>query len=154
MNTGFLSHMICEMLDIDRTGRRSFLFDTFAGIPLDDVPAPELPRARVHNTVYFDVYETTQKLFESYSAVSLVRGVLPGSLSDAGLDKIAYLSIDMNYSTVEIACIRRLWPLLSPGAIVVLDDYAWAGHEEQKRAWDGWAREEGRSIYTPPGRAC
>ena len=76
--------------------------------------------------------------------------MLPESLDEVALERIAYLSIDLNYSTVEIACIRQLWPLLSPGTVVVLDDYAWHGHKEQKRAWDAWAEDEGRSVYTVP----
>ena len=47
--------MICEMLDIDRTGRRFYLFDTFAGIPLDQVPQAERVRAGANNAAYFDV---------------------------------------------------------------------------------------------------
>lgn len=142
--------MICQMLDIDRTGRRLYLFDTFAGIPLDRVPQAERSRAGANNAAYFDVYETTRTLFAPHSAATLVRGTLPDSLDEVALGRIAYLSVDLNYSTVEIACMRRLWPLLSPGAVVVLDDYAWHGHEEQKRAWNAWAQEENRSVYTVP----
>lgn len=36
------------------------------------------------------------------------------------------------------------------GAIVVLDDYGWSGHEEQKHAFDSFARSRGVEVLSLP----
>lgn len=150
VHTGFLSHMICEVLDFAALDRRFFLFDTFEGTPIDRVSETERGQAAANNSTYFDVYETTRAHFAAFPNVELVRGVLPESLEQVPIDRIAYLSIDLNYAAVEIASVEALWDRLSPGAVVVLDDYAWHGHHPQKDAWDRWAQDNGTAVFTVP----
>lgn len=151
VHTGFLSHVICEYLGFAENGRRFILFDTFNGIPVQEVPVAERARAVSHNDSYYsEVYETTREMFKPYPSVELVRGILPDTLENVDIEEVAYLSIDLNYSTVEIESIKSLWDKLSPGCVVLLDDYAWRGHEAQKRAWDDWALEANTMVFTIP----
>ena len=50
----------------------------------------------------------------------------------------------------EIAAANFLWPRLEPGAFMLLDDYGWAPHIHQKRAWDVWAKENQIRILSLP----
>ena len=100
--------------------------------------------------LYFDCYEATKKNFAEWPNVQLVRGLLPGSLSDVQLDKIAYLHIDLNNAVAEMQSIEALWERLSPGAPVVLDDYAFVGHEDQYKAWNAFSERTKHPIFTLP----
>ena len=125
--------------------------DTFEGIPLQRVSADERAHAAMlNNALYFDCYEVTRRNFELYPNARLVRGILPDSITDAQIDQIAYLSIDLNNADAEIATIERLWPRLSPGAVVILDDFAFSGYEAQFRAWSDFARNKSLMILTVP----
>jgi hypothetical protein len=49
-----------------------------------------------------------------------------------------------------MAAAEFLWPRLVPGAFVLLDDYGWAAHVNQKHAWDGFAEKHGVMILPLP----
>jgi len=56
----------------------------------------------------------------------------------------------MNIAYPERAAIEFFWDKLSPGAPVVLDDYAWEDYSEQKAALDDFAHTRGVEILTLP----
>lgn len=147
---GLLSNLICDLLDFEKLDRRFFLFDTYEGIPASRASPEEQHRVSELNHLYVNVYDVTKKRFAKYPNAELVKGVLPESLEDFDTGPISYLSVDLNYANVEIQCIELLWDRLVPGAVVVLDDYAWKGHERQKAAWDDWAGRAGTAVLTVP----
>jgi hypothetical protein len=151
---GIYSRTVCDYVDFEKTGRRFFLFDTFAGIPTDtSLTDAERRTAEIFNKTHYsgDMLGRAKKKFSKFSNVQLVPGIIPNSIDNIEIDKIAYLSIDMNNAAAEIGAIRKLWDRLVPGAIVLLDDYAY-GKEfmDQKRAWDIFALEKGVPILTTP----
>ena len=151
VHTGLLSLTVTHFLAFEKLDRTFWLFDTFDGIPLDTVSMSEKDHAAMLNDVlYFDCFDETSRNFSSFPNVKLVRGVLPESLADAEIDRIAYLSIDLNNADGEIATIERLWQKLSRGAIVVIDDYAFTGYEAQFRAWNAFAQKQSSMILTVP----
>ena len=62
----------------------------------------------------------------------------------------AYLSIGINCLALEIAAGQFFRPRLSEGASIVLDDYGWEGHAEQKQGWNEFAAERGVSVLSLP----
>ncbi|UWZ86378.1 TylF/MycF family methyltransferase [Occallatibacter riparius] len=151
VNTGLLSLTVGHFLNFATLNRTFWLFDTFEGIPVERVSAEERAHAAELNAVsYFDCYDVARSNFAPFPNARLVRGVLPDSLATAQIERIAYLSIDLNNAAPEIASIERLWPKLSPGAIVVLDDYAFTDYETQHRAWNDFAASKNRMILTVP----
>ena len=56
----------------------------------------------------------------------------------------------MNIVEPEIAALEFFWDKLVPGALVVLDDYGWGDHIEQKRAIDAFAMNRGTSVLNLP----
>jgi predicted O-methyltransferase YrrM len=102
------------------------------------------------NRMYPECYEIARANFSPYPHVHLIRGVVPDTLSTAEVHKVAYLSIDMNIAKPERAAIEYFWPKLVTGAVVVLDDYAWQGYEEQKATMDEFATAVGTEILTVP----
>lgn len=102
---------------------------------------------KVYNS---DVYPTAARNFSPYPSVRLVRGILPGSLDDVAIGAIAYLSVDLNNAHAEKAVIKSLYPKLSRGAVVVIDDYAFLGHGAQYAMWNAFAAKVGSAILTLP----
>jgi hypothetical protein len=59
----------------------------------------------------------------------------------------------MNCAAPEVDALCFFWPRLSPGAVVLLDDYAFLGADEQRLAMDGLASQLGcRSAHRPLAR--
>ena len=77
----------------------------------------------------------------------LIRGTVLAALSEVEIEKVAYLSIDMNIACPERAAIEHFWPRLVPG---VVDDYGFRGYEEQKSSMDEFARRVDTEILTLP----
>lgn len=151
VNTGILSLAICQYLDFARLDRRFYLFDTFQGIPEHQASEDERATVRSKNArIYVDCYDQVRQTFAPYPNVQLVRGTVPETLTSVSIDRVAYLSIDMNLVYPEIAALEYFWDRLSPGAIVVLDDYGFAGHRAQHEAVDAFAAARRAPVYTSP----
>ena len=88
--------------------------------------------------------------FKDFSNVNIIKGKVPETLSRIVSDKVCYISIDMNSVFPEIEAAKYLWPRLVKGGIIVLDDYGWRPHINQKIAWDAFAKENGFEILPLP----
>src|SRR5262245_47238259 len=152
VNTGIHSLAVCEYIDFNATGKTFWLFDTFSGIPEEQMNEHEkaIDRRAYNEWWYRDCWERAKTNFAPFPKARLIQGVVPHTLADAPIDKVRYLSLDMNIAAPERAAIEFFWPKLVPGAIVILDDYAWMTHEEQKRAMDEFALIQGVSVLTLP----
>lgn len=160
VHTGILSGAAMAWLDFAKLApRRFFLFDTWQGIPAEQVSEEEkrfgvLEMNRKYQSgdaLHADVV----KKFSRWPNAVVVRGRVPESLAAmADCERVAYLSIDMNVAAAEMAAADALWPRLVPGGLMLLDDYGWAAHVNQKRAWDAWAQKTGAMILAlPTGQA-
>jgi hypothetical protein len=153
VNTGLLSLAICDWLDFNALDKDFWLFDTYAGIPDSQMSAFERQGIGTwHNRhSYEECYAEVAESFAEWPRARLVRGMVPDTLAQFPPDRrVAYLSIDMNIVVPEIAALRFFWDRLVPGAMVLLDDYAWSTHRPQMAAFDEFARENGRLILTLP----
>ena len=150
---GMLSSSIMAYLDWNRIDRRFFLFDTFTGIDEQIVSDEEVASG---NLGFFremhkeDIYDDVVRNFAEFKNVEIIRGSVPSTLSAVDIRSVAYLSIDMNNVTPEIAAINHFWDKLQPGAPVLLDDYGFVRYETQKRAFDAWAAQRGVEILAIP----
>jgi hypothetical protein len=151
VNTGVISLAVCEYIDFNSTEKSFWLFDTFRGIPQQQISAAERDRARPENDRLFpDCWDLARRNFAPFPRAKLIRGVVPDTLALAPIERVCYLSLDMNIAYPERAAIEYFWPKLTPGALVVLDDYAWQGYEEQKVSLDAFAAKMNVAILTLP----
>lgn len=152
VNTGVYSLALCKHLDFNRTGRSIYLFDTYAGIPLEQITEREkrLGRLEENKNWFEECYENSKKNFAPYPKAVLVRGKVPDTLRNVNIGSVCYLSIDMNIVEPEIAAIEYFWDKLVPGAPVILDDYGWNGFLPQKEAMDDFAARKGVPILDLP----
>jgi O-methyltransferase len=152
VHTGIMSVAVCKYVDLDRSGKQMFLYDTFSGIPVSDrMSAHEIDTAKKLNTdYYFDCYEIAKANFADFSNARLVRGILPDSLDMSAFGKLSFVHVDLNNAAPEMAVISAIWDRISHGGIVLIDDYAFGGFEEQHDAWNSFAASKGHAVLTLP----
>lgn len=158
VHTGILSGAIMTQLDFARhSNRHYYLLDTFAGIPEEQISADERS-VGVHtmNRKYADgdrVYEMIQDKFAPWPNARIIRGRVPDTLGQVESEKVAFVSMDMNVAEAEIAAAEFIWPKMVPGAFMLLDDYGWQSHVNQKNAFDIFAaRHQIDILYLPTGQ--
>jgi O-methyltransferase len=151
VNRGGFSRAVMHFVDFPRLGKTFYLLDTFRG--LEDRLISDAERKLGVGTgkwfEYEECYDAVCKTFEGLPVV-IVRGVVPETLPQVKTEKVCYLSIDMNCAAPEIAAAEYFWDKLVPGAVMVLDDYGWDSHYEQKLAFDRFAARKGVMVLVLP----
>ncbi|HMH03675.1 MAG TPA: class I SAM-dependent methyltransferase [Candidatus Udaeobacter sp.] len=157
VNRGFLASAIMDYLNWDSLGKHFYLLDTFRGLDERFVSSADRASGAVEKNqksltsgFYVEGIEEVQANFSQWKNVSLIEGSIPETLPQIRAKKIAYLHLDMNCSMPEIAAIQFVWDRLVPGALVLLDDYAYYGYFSQKLAMDQFAQEKGIKILSLP----
>ena len=113
--------------------------DSYKKLQSLDIPLEEVP-----NKVFW------LRNFSEFSNVNVIEGLLPETLIKLTSNAIAFLHIDLNHAEPEVATLKELWPKITDGGIIILDDYAWLGREKQYIAMNKLAKELGFSILTTP----
>lgn len=129
--------------------KRFYLLDTFSGFVDKYITDEERKLGRRAGTKFEECHEDVVRTFKGWNAV-IVRGAVPETLPLVESKKVCYLSIDMNCVIPEIAAAEFFWDKLVSGAVMVLDDYGWAGHHLQKRAFDRFASDRRVSVLSLP----
>lgn len=157
VNRGFLSSAIMDFLDWDSLNRTFYLLDTFEGLDFRYVSEEDFKYgARERNTImlesgfYVRSVESVKANFSQWKNTRIIQGTIPETLNQVETQNVAFLHLDMNCSPPEIAAIDFFWNRLLPGAIVLLDDYAFIGHKPQKSAMDAFVQAKNISIASLP----
>jgi len=157
VNAGFVSSAIMQKLDWNAVGRRFYLIDTFAGPVLAQFSKEEIEKQRdaiarqaIEAGAYVTDIERIRKNFAEWRNATVVQGAVPEVLEEIPFGPVAFLHIDLNCALPEKSALEFFWDRLSPGAIVLLDDYAYAGHECQRDAIEDTARQRGASVLSLP----
>ena len=152
--TGILSGTICRWTNFaDRPSRRFWLVDTFEGLPEEQVLEAEKTAGLLgYNSEYVgrDVHDEVVRKFSVFPNVRVVRGRVPEALEAVEATSVAYLSLDMNIAVPEMAALDHFWPLLSPGGVILIDDYNWKAHAEQRARYNAFSRHVGVPILGLP----
>jgi hypothetical protein len=143
---GFCSAVIADYLEFGNLDKTLYLYDTFEGIPSEynseDHDAPEYAAP--------GIYETVVQRFSKYDNVRIVKGIVPDTFADAVPEKVALLHLDMNSSKAEIAALEVLFDRVTPGGVIVFDDYGWAAYRAQLIAADQFMTTRGYRILEIP----
>ena len=148
VNTGAYARAIIEYINFNSTGKTFFLLDTFQGLDPAYVTEEE-KEAGILNYKYRDTYEEVLKTFSPFKT-KIIKGSVPETLAECKTEKICYLSIDKNNVVPEIAAVKYFWDKIVKGGVLILDDYGFPMHMQQKIAFDKFAGEVHHEILSLP----
>jgi O-methyltransferase len=153
VNTGAYSRAVIEYINFQQTGKTFYLLDTYQGlVPSQITEKEKLAGVGHYLDTYQDVYPQVVQTFSGFN-VNIIKGAVPGTLAQCKAEAVCYLSIDMNVVAPEIAALNYFWEKVVKGGVIILDDYGFPAHIEQKKAFDQFAKSKGVSIlYIPTGQ--
>jgi hypothetical protein len=144
---GFSSAVLTDYLDFSKLDKRFYLYDTYEGVPEDCMEnSPSQPGAFTDA----GLYETVRSRFSRFDNVEVVQGKVPDAFDKVCPEQIAFLHIDMNSAKAEIDALEVLWDRVSPGGILVLDDFGWFTYRAQTIAEMAFMKERGYTIMESP----
>ena len=130
---GFSVAVAARLLDFAQTQRRWFLYDTFAGIPPDQIGTGHVsPKAYADPNLFGRV----EARFEKYPNIEVIQGRVPEVLAEVAPERIAFLHLDMNSAQAEVGALETLYERVVEGGQILLDDYGWLTYRGQKAAED------------------
>jgi hypothetical protein len=139
---GTSARIIADYLDFASVPKRFRLFDVFDNEGQTDLHGyPDLKGG---------IYDFVRDRFSDFPNVDVIRGWVPGILEGNTPDKIAFLHIDMNNATAELAALEHLFDRVVPGGSIVLDDYGWAAYSAQKEVEDAFFESRGYQVLELP----
>lgn len=148
---GYIFGAVSKYLELSSVAKKIYMFDTFLPYKTDSITGNQND-TNIKSSYYADSYEAVKEKFRRYSNCVLIKGVCPDTViqlvEDNVIKKIAFLHVDLNYSEAEIASLKTLWPLISKGGIILLDDYANIGREVQNQAFDSFFADLNLPILT------
>ncbi len=152
VNTGAYARAIIDYTDFNSLNKTFYLMDTFSGLDSKYVTDEE-KKIGILDYSYRDTYEEVKKTFADFNT-KIIKGSIPETLELCDTQKISYLSIDMNNVVPEIAALNYFWDKITKFGIIVLDDYGFPLHINQKIAFDQFAASVGHEILRlPTGQA-
>jgi len=139
---GTTARIICDYVNFAALPRRYFLYDLFkhdASMPHHSLPD--------HGEGLFGEVKAR---FADVPNATIVKGRVPDSFDQAVPEKIAFLHLDLNNAEAEIAVLDQLFHRMTPGAVLLLDDYGWLAYRKQKLAEDAWFEARGYKVLELP----
>jgi hypothetical protein len=157
VNAGFMSSAIMHHLGWERVAKTFHLIDTFRGPVLAQYSDEEvrLGRRRVAEEAmakgaYVTDLERVRANFAEWPNAQVVQGAIPEILERLTLDRVAFLHLDMNCAGPERAAFEYFWERLSPGGMVLLDDYAMHSYDALAKTIDDAAGARGVEVLSLP----
>jgi O-methyltransferase len=146
---GHTTLFVTEYLEFHTSPKTWWLYDTFEGVPADQLdPGWE----RLNDEVYAGKfsYEEVRERFAAFPNIEVIKGRVPEVLAERSPERISFMHIDLNNATAEIAALDMLFDRLSPGGMIVFDDYGWANARAQYEAEKRWFASRSQQILLLP----
>ena len=153
---GFCSSVATRYTNFERTNKKLFLFDTWDGIPEDQIDICRTQfgsKVQIINDKYKspENYEKVLQRFKSFPNVQIIKGRVPEIFNEIHIPKkISFLHLDMNSSIAEIGALEVLFKKMVKGSICLLDDYGSDNAIHQMTAELEWFTKKGYFICELP----
>jgi hypothetical protein len=139
--------VVARVIEFDKVAKTWYLYDAWG-----DIVEKEVLDDR-HRATYGDPEQkrTAAERCAPFPNIRLVQGLVPQVFATVCPERVSFLHIDMNNAVPEIAALEILFDRVSPGGVIVLDDYGWAGrYKAQKPAHDAFFAARGHEVMELP----
>lgn len=145
---GTTSLFIKRLLNVNQDSRQFHVYDSFQGLPTksdkDESPAGEQFKEG-------ELKATKQQFIEQFKKANLGIPIIHKKwfediTTDEIPDKIAFAFLDGDYYSSIKKSLKLVWPKLTNGSIVVIDDYVSESLPGTKKAVDEWLTENPAKI--------
>jgi len=137
VHMGLYSGVMLSLVDLVAVNKKIYMYDTFTG--LDENYSNERERKQTAEVYQIPDWEqTVRDSLAKWPHAIVVKGTVPDSLEDTAPDKVAFLHLDMNAAEAEVAALNFFEERLTPGAIILLDDFGRLEHVEIFLAMKAW----------------
>lgn len=141
---GISARILCDVLDFKlHAPRQYYLYDLFEHSE-QETTHHAMP---AHSSTL--VNEVRQR-FADMENTHIIQGRVPASLHDNMPEKIAFLHIDLNNVEAELGALELLFERLSPGGVMILDDYGWLIYHQQRAQEEPWLLARGHHVLELP----
>jgi O-methyltransferase len=146
---GHTTKFVAEYLGFSGWDKQWWLYDTFEGVPQDQRdPGRESMNAAVYGEAF--TFEEVRDRFVPFGNIRVIKGRVPEVFAEGSPETIAFLHIDLNNATAEVGALDALYDRLSPGGVIVFDDFLWATSSAQYAAEIAWFRARGLTVFPLP----
>jgi SAM-dependent methyltransferase len=142
-HTGSTAMDVIKNIDFVNLKKQYYLYDLFEWNEGDEHTQFE---GHKNPNMYSDIVAK----FSSESYVHIIKGPVPEVLLNESPLKIAFAHIDMNHPVPEQGALLHILPKLTPGGIIIFDDYGWWGYSAQKIAIDEVLKHHSLSVLELP----
>lgn len=152
VNRGGLAHAIVDYVGFAQLDKCFFLIDTFTGLVPEYLSEAEREKGFLKHYGYYqnNSREQVTATFSDYPNVQVIQGAVPDVLPGVPADWVSFLSLDMNSTMPEIRAAEHFWERMTPGGVLLLDDYTQKLHSEQQSAFDQFASQRGTHVLALP----
>lgn len=147
---GLFASAIFSYLDFGNSTKKYYMIDSFQGLSEKHSSVAEMQNVGGYYARNNPWYDEIVQNFGKFANTKIIKGFVPDVLSDVDVEKIAFLSIDMNTTIPEKEALEFFWDKIVSGGIIIFDDYGFGGHEAQKASHDEFAKNHNLLIYTSP----
>ena len=124
----------------EKTGKTWFLYDLFEN-------PPDEARKSGHGPELFDRVSAT---FAPFGNFRVIKGAVPESFSQGLPDKVAFAQLDLNVAAPELAALEIIFDRLTPGGMIVFDDFGFQRYRDSHEAEMAFFRARGEVIFESP----
>lgn len=136
-----------EVLIEHSKNKQVFLFDTFEGIPYDDIEGGYHKEGDFKSTKYNELIEE----YKSNNRVNIIKGIFPDESGQAVQEKkfsLVHLDVDVYKSYKD--CLDFLYPKVVKGGVIVFDDYNAVSCLGAKTAIDEFFKDKKEDVQIGP----
>jgi len=134
-----VAEFLIEYNKIDKLDKNFYLYDIFDNPPTE--------KGEMHSA---ELFGEVSKRLSKYKFVKVIKGLLPESYINNMPDKLAFVHMDLNSAETEISLLELFFDKIVPGGILILDDYATMGYEEQYFSEKDFFKERDYSVVELP----
>jgi O-methyltransferase len=131
---GGTASMFAAMLREQGSTKKLHLFDTFEGMPETDATKDLHVKGDFSDTSL----EEVRAHVDANDLAIFHPGLIPDTFAGLEAERIAFAHVDVDIYKSIIDCLEFIWPRLSPGGVVVFDDYGFPTCPGARQAVDGF----------------